>query len=154
MFIGPFDHFRLGSEYEAKIILNYSKSKYDLKVIIQENDKIVAKLPDGSEHSVMIIKHENNRLMTLIEKEMSAVDYFIDKDTMSIWTNDIGRFDFKFEIDNWHDLKNNEKQKDASGRIVSAMPCKLNQIFVRVGDTVQVGSQLCVTEAMKMEVKQ
>lgn len=123
-----------------------------MNIIIRENDKIAVNLADGSEHSALIINHENNRLMALIDKEMSVVDYFIDNDTISIWTKNIGRFDFKFKIDDGQNLKNNEKQEDASGRIISAMPCKVNQMLVHVGDSVQVGSQLCVTEAMKMEV--
>ena len=121
---------------------------------LHNNDEIVAKLSDGSEHSVSVISHQNNRLMALIDNEMSAVNYFIYKDTLSLWTKNLGRFDFKFEDADYYDLKNIEKEEFTSGRIVSSMPCKINQMMARVGDIVQVGHQLCITEAMKMEVRQ
>ena len=131
--------------------MNHAKSKYHLSIIFRDDFIVVAKLPDGSEHSVLVINHENNRFMTLIDKEMLIVDYFLDKDSLSLWTKYKGKFDFEFENADYFNL-NSENEGEASGLITSSMPCKINQMMVRVGDSVQVGSPLCITEAMKMEV--
>lgn len=150
--LGSFDHFRLGSDYKVEVKLKCSKYEYNLDVRLQDNDKINAKLPDGSEHAASIINHENNSLMILIDKEMFYVSYYIYKGKITLWTKDLGRFDFKLPCPDYSDLKNAENEEGSSGRITSSMPCKINQMVARVGDTVQIGSPLCITEAMKMEV--
>lgn len=109
--LGPFDRFRLGSDYKVEIKLKYSKYEYNLKIEIQDSGRIIVKLPDGSEHSITIINHENNRLMTLIDKEMSTVNYYIYKDTISLWTNDLGRFDFKLSTPDYTNFSNNENRE-------------------------------------------
>lgn len=152
LFSDAFKHFRLGSSGTETINLVHNEEKYDLNIEFADEKLLRSKLPSGKICDATIIDFDAELLRVLIDKEVCAIRYFLNDKTVSIWSENYGRFVFK--VSNSEKLNNflEIEPKDQSGRIISLMPCKINQILVKVGDIVEIGSPLCVTEAMKMEV--
>lgn len=119
---------------------------------IIENNLIRSKLPSGKVIDASIIQFNEEFLRVVINEEMHVIRYFVPENRITIWSKHSGKLTFKFESLDQRNSSSEEKVKDFNGRIVSSMPCKINQIMVHPGERVKVGSPLCVTEAMKMEV--
>jgi acetyl/propionyl-CoA carboxylase alpha subunit len=119
---------------------------------IIENNTIRSKLPSGKIINATIIQLNEEILRVLIEEEVHLIRYFMSENRISIWSKHLGKFVFKVGSIDQRNVSSDQESKDFDGRIISSMPCKLNQIMVLPGDRVQINSPLCVTEAMKMEV--
>lgn len=119
---------------------------------IIDNNLIRSKLPSGKVLDASIIQFNEELLRVVINEEMHVIRYFVSENRISIWSKHLGEFIFNSGSLDQRNPSAEEKVKDSNGRIVSSMPCKINQIMVRPGERVNVGSPLCVTEAMKMEV--
>lgn len=132
--------------------MKYLQFEYIIKLSLENDEIIRAKLSDGKVYTASIINHRNSQFMALIDNKISTVEYFFNNNILTLWADNIGRYDFDFENHDICKIKSNQSEGSANGRIFSAMPCKINQMLVHVGDFVEIDSQLCITEAMKMEV--
>lgn len=151
-FVGPFAHFRIGSNSLNYINISCNSKIYNLNLEIKENE-ICIKLPDGTKEYISLLEKTDGNIRALIKKEVRSFDYFIYENNLSIWTREKGRFDFliisRDEFTNANPVQNESK---SDGRVYCSMPCKINQMLIRPGDSIKIGDPLCVTEAMKMEV--
>lgn len=109
-------------------------------------------MPDNSIKDVSILENNDGKIRALIGTKVESHFYFLNGNTISIWTYEHGRFDFLIKGKDPIGSVSNQDIKGSDGRVFSSMPCKINNIIVRRGDKVHIGSPLCVTEAMKMEV--
>lgn len=108
--------------------------------------------PSGKIYDAFILETNEELLRVIINKEIHTVRYFLNHDKISIWSKYLGKFEFYAPSIDQRNILSDQVAKKCDGRIISSMHCKINQIMVRPGDRVQIGTPLCVTEAMKMEV--
>lgn len=151
-FDDPFSHFRLGSLSHNTIDLVHNGKDYPVVLIALDKHSFSFKYPDGTIKIATVMEHTDDYLRMLIGTEAESINYHINNNTATIWSKRYGRFDFNIKSTDHSGRESEKESNSAGGRVISAMPCKINQILVRCGDSVKVGTPLCVTEAMKMEV--
>lgn len=147
-----FQYFRIGSNGKETVNLRCGDEKYDLIIELIEKTMVRSKLISGKTLTASIIQCNEELLRVIINDEMHEIRYFVSENRISIWSKQLGKFIFNLEPRDQINDSAEQNLKDFNGRIIASMPCKINQIMVRSGDRVQIGSPLCVTEAMKMEV--
>lgn len=152
LFSDVFQYFRLFSNNKETVHLQFDDDNYILNMEIIENNTIRSKLPSGKVLNATIIQLNEEILRVVIEEEVHLIRYFLSENKISIWSKHLGKFVFKVESQDQRNVSSDQEAKDFDGRIISSMPCKLNQIMVLPGDKVHINSPLCVTESMKMEV--
>jgi acetyl/propionyl-CoA carboxylase alpha subunit len=112
---------------------------------------IRAILPNGSQISAELLNLDHESLSVLVGNEVIKAKYFLEIDKISIWAGD-SRFNLNIKLMDYDSLLSQPASDISHGRVITTMPCKINEVLVKSGDLVTVGSPLCVTEAMKMEV--
>ena len=152
LILDPFGHFRLGSLSQDKIDLVHNGIDYHIELKVLGKNIFSFKSPDGTIQSATIMEHEGDYLRMLIGDSAESINYHIHNNIVTIWSKRHGRFDFDLKSTEHSCEENEQESNNSTGRVTSSMPCKVNQILVRCGDSVKVGTPLCVTEAMKMEV--
>lgn len=150
-YLDPFQYFRIGSIGQTSIEFIFNNINYKLNLVFGE-EAITVKLSDSKIINVSIMEKNNETIRALIENEVRTYKYFIHDKKISVWDGEQGKFDFFLKAQELAESKSNQDTNGSDGRIFASMPCKINQIMVRAGDVVKIGSPLCVTEAMKMEV--
>lgn len=139
---------------QDRIDLVHNEIDYNAEIQVIDKHTFSFKLQDGTIESATIMEHEDDNLRMLIGTETESIKYHIHNNIVTIWSKIHGRFDFNVKSNEHGGTESDQKPKNSGGRVLSSMPCKINQLLVRCGDSVKVGTPLCVTEAMKMEVKQ
>lgn len=151
LFSDVFQYFRLSSSCKETVQLQYNNYKYFLSMEIIEKMLIRSTMPSGKTCDASIVQINEKFLRVVINDEMHVIRYFVFENMISIWSKQLGKFIFTTEPPE-RNISSFREAKDVNGRIVSSMPCKITQIMVRTGERVKIGSPLCITEAMKMEV--
>lgn len=151
-FLEWLSHFRVGSQPTYEIKLKHTDKFFTTKITIKQTGNLIIDLENGSKLTASVIRSDNEEIQALLENEMIKVKFFHSPDTLSIWSDKYGRFDFSYKSSDLISAKSEKESFDNGGRILTSMPCKINQILVKQEDLVKIGTPLCVTEAMKMEV--
>ena len=153
IFLEWLSHFRIGSHATYEIKFKQADELIETKITIGSDEKMIIEFCDKSKAIASFIRGSNEEAQILLDNEMIKVKFFRASDSLTIWSDKYGRFNLSFKKEDSISSKTDSKSSDNGGKILTTMPCKINQILIKQGDEVKVGTPLCVTEAMKMEVK-
>jgi biotin carboxyl carrier protein len=125
-----------------------------IEIKFLQEDVASIKFPSQEIIELRIIEVKENELSVIISNITYKAKYFFSSDkTINIWSNSFGHFKIDMKNDNFiGGFNQNKSDNSDKKKVMTQMSCKISQILVKTGDIVKVGTPLCITEAMKMEV--
>ncbi|KAJ3370422.1 Methylcrotonoyl-CoA carboxylase subunit alpha, mitochondrial [Kappamyces sp. JEL0680] len=117
-----------------------SGSRFALKIV--QSDGVAHTIENCELHTAV----DAAQLVATIGDCRSTARVVQDKETIHVFSGG-----FKYELFAPVPAYAVEKADEKGGSLVTPMPCKISQVYVKAGDRVKKGQTLIVLEAMKME---